>query len=114
MSAAAVLAGLLAAGVRVEVEGERVRLREPRLGVLRPEHVPAVRALKTPLHRLGSGSWRATLATWPGWRRDVFEERAAIREHDGQQPRDLAEWCAYLEAVETLSLIHISEPTRPY
>lgn len=100
MSAAAVLAGLLAAGVRVEVEGERVRLREPRPGVLRPEHVPAVRALKTPLHRLGSGSWRATLATWPGWRRDVFEERAAIREVDGQQLRDLAEWCAYLEAVE--------------
>lgn len=100
MSAAAVLAGLLAAGVRVEVEGERVRLREPRPGVLRPEHVPAVRALKTPLHRLGSGSWRATLTTWPGWRRDVFGERAAIREVDGQQPRDLAERCAYLEAVE--------------
>jgi hypothetical protein len=100
VSAAAVLAGLLAAGVRVEVEGERVRLREPRPGVLRPEHVPAVRALKTPLHRLGSGSWRATLTTWPGWRRDVFEERAAIREVDGQQPRDLAERCAYLEAVE--------------
>lgn len=100
MSAAAVLAGLLAAGVRVEVEGERVRLREPRPGVLRPEHVPAVRALKTPLHRLGSGSWRATLAAWPGWRRDVFGERAAIREVDGQQPRDLAERCAYLEAVE--------------
>ncbi len=119
MSAAAILAGLLAAGVRVEVEGERVRLREPRPGVLRPEHAPAVRALKLPLRHLAVEAWRHDVATWPGWRRDVFEERAAIREYDGQQPRDLAERCAYLEAVDapvevTVEVtVEASPPTAP-
>ncbi len=100
MSAAAVLAGLLAAGVRVEVEGERVRLRETRPGVLRPEHVPAARSLKLPLCRLALATWHQDLAAWPDWRRHLYEERAAIREYDGRQPRDLAERCAYLEAAE--------------
>lgn len=108
MSAAAVLARLLSAGCRVEVEGERVRLREPRPGMLRPEHLPAFRALRLPLHDLGAGSWRATLAAWPAWRREVFEERAALREYDGGQPRDLAERCAFLEALEA------PEPPPPH
>ena len=94
------LALLLEAGVRVEVDGERVRLREPRPGVLRPEHAPAVRALRGALLRIADDTWRSDLATWPSWRRDLYEERAALREYEGRQPRDLAERCAYLEAIE--------------
>lgn len=100
MSAAAVLSGLLGAGVTVEGGADRVRLVEPRPGLLRPEHGPAVRALKPALARLATGGWRLDLAGWPAWRLEAFEERAAIREYDGQQPRDLAERCAYLEAAE--------------
>lgn len=102
---AAVLAELLAAGVTVEASDGRVRLREPRPGLLRPEHAPAVRALKPSLSLLAAGAWRQDLATWPDWRRFAFEERAAIREYDGRQPRDLAERCAYLEAAEAPELI---------
>ena len=100
MNAAATLAELLAAGVQVEASGDRVRLREPRPGLLRPEHAPAVRSLKLPLRHLALAAWRPALATWPDWRRYAFEERAAIREYDGRQARDLAERCAYLEAAE--------------
>ena len=100
MSAAAVLSGLLGAGVTVEGGADRVRLVEPRPGLLRPEHGPAVRALKPALAHLATGGWRLDLAGWPAWRLEAFEERAAIREYDGQQPHDLAERCAYLEAAE--------------
>lgn len=97
---ATVLAELLAAGVTVEAAGDRVRLREPRPGLLRPGHAPAIRVLKPALYLLAVGAWRQDLAAWPGWRRFLYEERAAIREHDGRQARDLAERCAYLEAAE--------------
>jgi len=54
----------------------------------------------TLLGRLYRDRWRLDLAAWPDWRRHLYEERAAIREYDGRQPRDLAERCAYLEAAE--------------
>ena len=40
------------------------------------------------------------IASWPAWLRDVYEERAAIREHDGGQTRENAERWAFLETVE--------------
>jgi ribosomal protein L37E len=43
-------------------------------------------------------TWRAELENWPGWRREAWEERAAIGEHDGGLPPDEAERRAYLVA----------------
>ena len=98
MSAAEVLTSLAAAGAELVAEPAGLR-------VLAPVRLPgallaAARDVKPALLRVASGRWRLDLAGWPGWRRDFFEERAAIREHDGMQPRDLAERCAYLEAAE--------------
>ena len=39
--------------------------------------------------------------------REMFEERAAIREHDGLQPRALAEALAVLEALSRLTALSV-------
>jgi hypothetical protein len=89
------LAALRAAGARLaKRNGRVVILGAPR--TLRPQLMPVA----TLLGRLYRDRWRLDLATWPDWRRHLYEERAAIREYDGRQPRDLAERCAYLEAAE--------------
>lgn len=98
MTPATLLRELRAAGVVLRVRGGRLEAKHlpPHLAGLTKAHAAELRRLLAePVD-----AWRLDLATWPGWRRDVFEERAAIREYDGQQPRDLAEWRAYLEAVE--------------
>jgi hypothetical protein len=95
---ATLLRELRAAGVVLRVRGGRLEAKHlpPHLSALTKAHAAELRRLLAePVD-----AWRLDLATWPSWRRDVFEERAAIREVDGQQPRDLAERCAYLEAVE--------------
>ena len=98
MSAAEVLTALAAAGAELVAEPAGLRVRAP--GRLPGALLAATRDTKPALLRVASGRWRLDLAGWPDWRRDFFEERAAIREHDGRQPRDLAERCAYLEAAE--------------
>ena len=97
MSAAAVVAGLLGAGVEVRAEGDRVRLREPRPGLLRPEHAPAVRACRLPLLAIASGRWRAELETWTAVPRDEWEERTAAYTFGAGISAELAERVAFLE-----------------
>ncbi|MBI5018113.1 MAG: hypothetical protein HZB55_21825 [Deltaproteobacteria bacterium] len=43
---------------------------------------------------VGDG-WRSRVASWPPWVRELWEERAAIREFDGLFPRALAELLAH-------------------
>ena len=43
---------------------------------------------------------KAKVAIWEAEWRDIFEERAAIREYEGGVDRPQAEWLAYREVVE--------------
>ena len=99
MSAAAALANLTAAGVRIAADGEGLCYDGPP-GAVTPELLAGLRAEKAGLMLVATGSWRVELDGWPEDLRDEWAERAAIREFDGLQPRDLAERAAYLEVRE--------------
>lgn len=42
-------------------------------------------------------AWQRDIERWQPWKRELWEERAAIREYDGNQPKEVAEYEAYLE-----------------
>lgn len=98
MSAAEVLTALVYAGAEVAEEAGGLRVRAS--GRLPQPLLAQARDAKPALLRVASGRWRLDLATWPLWRLDLYEERAAIREICGRQPRELAERCAFLEFVD--------------
>jgi hypothetical protein len=98
MSAAEQLAGLLGSGVELALEGDRVRLREPRPGLLRPEHRPAILACSLLLLALASGRWRTEISTWTEDRRHAWAKQAAILTFDGGLAVERSERVAYLEA----------------
>ena len=97
MSAARTLAALAAAGGDLRVDGRQLVLVGPRTLplVLRAE----VRAAAPALLRVASGRWRLDLAAWPAWRREAFEERAALMADGGVAP-ELVEQLAYLDTAE--------------
>ena len=69
--------------------------------VVGPRHLPLelraeVRAAAPALLRVASGRWRLDLAVWPAWRREAFEERAALMADGGVAP-ELVEQLAYLD-----------------
>lgn len=100
MNAAAVLVELVDAGASLSTDPA-----DGSLIVDAPRRTPRplldrARGAKASLMVVASGAWRAELAAWPVELVDAYEERAAIREHDGGQPRELAEPAAFLEVRE--------------
>lgn len=100
MSAARVLAELAAAGVALAAEGERLRLGRPPGAPLYSGLLSRISAAKPALLLVASGRWRVELDAWSSERRADWAERVAIREHEGHQPRDLAERAAFLDVLE--------------
>ena len=45
---------------------------------------------------------RQIVAAWPQWLRELWAERAAIREHDGGMPREAAEAAAVMDVIGRL------------
>ena len=97
MSAAQVLAALARAGAELAEEAGGLRVRAA-CRLPRPLLAQA-REAKPALLRVASGRWRLDLAAWPLWRRDLFEERAAIMAEGGVAP-ELVEQLAYLDTAE--------------
>lgn len=88
MTARALLAEIAEAGGRIEVSGDRLRLRAPK--PLPAELIARVREAKAAV--LAEIAGQAS----PSWG-EAEEERAAIVEHDGAIPREWAEGFARLD-----------------
>lgn len=100
------LAEAEAAGLLLLQDGDRLIVRGPRsaealvrrildrkaevIAVLSNIDQPTGRVVEIPVN------WRAEVQAWDEGRRLDFEERAAIMEHDGKLPRDVAELRAFL------------------
>jgi len=95
LTASAILARLEAAGVAVVPDGATLRLRSAR--PIPPDLVALARAEKPALLRLvmTHADILAAVSTWPDDLRDMWGERAAIREYDGGATREAAERGAY-------------------
>lgn len=98
MSAAAVLAQLVAAGAQLTEEAGGLRVRAPR--PLPLALLGEARRVKPALLRVASGAWRQDLDGWPAWRVELFVHLAARRL--GGVPPESADVVAYLEALEAL------------
>lgn len=98
MSAAAVLAQLVAAGAQLTEEAGGLRVRAPR--PLPLALLGEARQVKPALLRVASGAWRQDLEGWPAWRVELFLHLAARRL--GDVPPESADVVAYLEALEAL------------
>lgn len=98
MSAAAVLAQLVAAGAQLTEEAGGLRVRAPR--PLPLALLGEARQVKPALLRVASGAWRQDLDGWPAWRVELFLHLAARRL--GDVPPESADVVAYLEALEAL------------
>lgn len=98
MSAAAVLAQLVAAGAQLTEEAGGLRVRAPR--PLPLALLGEASQVKPALLRVASGAWRQDLDGWPAWRVELFLHLAARRL--GDVPPESADVVAYLEALEAL------------
>jgi len=94
------LAELDALGIRLEADGDRLCFR-PRdkvtadLAARMKAHKGELLALLAT--RKTAGRLLEVAATWPADWRELWEERAAIAEYDGNMPRPLAEdWAFHL------------------
>jgi len=96
-----VLTDLMEAHVRLVAQGERLQLAAPPASPLSPALLARVRSVKPSLWRVASGAWRRELGGWPETLTAEWAERAALREYEGHQPRELAERAAFLELRET-------------
>jgi hypothetical protein len=93
MSAAVLLADLAARGVRLQVDGDRIRYRARR-GALTPDLAERIRQSREGLLRL--------LAEERIELRNQYEERAGVREFDGGLPRAAAEREAWADVADDL------------
>ena len=109
MSAAALLAQLVAAGAELSEESGGLRVRAPR--PLPPALLGEARQAKPALLRVVSGAWRQDVEGWPGWRIELFMRLAALRMAD--TPPGLAEQVAYLEALEAPDLGQLDDLEHP-
>ena len=100
MSAADVLTELMEAQVHLTAEGARLQLAAQPGAPLSPALLARVRSVKPSLGLIASGAWRRELGGWAGDLKAAWAERAAIREYEGHQPRELAERAAFLELRE--------------
>lgn len=104
MTPGALLSELRAAGAVLRVVEGRLEAKRlpPALAPLARAHAAELRGLLAapplPGGSLGEGPPTSPPPDWPAWRVEAFEERAAIREYDGGQPRAEAERAALLEA----------------
>ncbi len=96
MSAAALLVELAELLVALESAEGQLGYRAPP-GAMTPERKARMLAAKPALVAVASGAWRAEVEGWSAAHRDLWEERSAIHEFDGAQPRPLAEQAAYLD-----------------
>ena len=98
-TAAALLVDLIGRGIELRAEGERLRFRP--VTAMTPELAERVKAHKAELLDLLNPASMPDIQpddlpeTW----RELYEERAAIREYDGEQSREHAEAEALREIV---------------
>lgn len=108
------------AGMTLQAEGEKLHVRGPRSAAplvdLLAEHKLAIldvlhnsRAGKHPVPRQS-----AVLSTedLPEYWREMYEERAAIREYEGGQAREHAEAEALRETIEAMQAAGIIDPDK--